>query len=134
MRHISSTCCTCPVINYGNKYKYILSEINIASKYKVAGPLRMKQVKDIAKMIVKIYKVGPLTYTKVFQCDNGGEFKAEVSKMLEKHGVMIQCPMTTYKHTHMAFLEALNSYSQSNHSRSKMHKSWMILKDVVNLG
>ena len=28
--------------------------------------------------------------------------------MLEKYGAMIQCAMTKYKHTHMAFIEALN--------------------------
>ena len=36
---------------YGNKYKYILSGIDVASRYKVARPLRMKQAKDIANMI-----------------------------------------------------------------------------------
>ena len=36
---------------YGNKYKYILSSINVASIYKVGRPIRMKQVKDIADMI-----------------------------------------------------------------------------------
>ena len=41
-------------------------------------------------MIADIYKVGPLTYPSTFQCDNGSEFKTEVSKMLEKHGVKIQ--------------------------------------------
>ena len=40
-------------------------------------------------MIVDIYKVGPLTYPKIIQCDNGSEFKAEVSKMFEKHEVCI---------------------------------------------
>ena len=50
-------------------------------------PLRIKQVKDIAEMIANSYKAGLLTYPKVFQCDNGSEFKAEVPKMLEKHGV-----------------------------------------------
>ena len=29
----------------------------------------------MAEMIADIYKVGPLTYPKVFQCDNGSEFK-----------------------------------------------------------
>ena len=60
---------------YGNKYKYILSEIDVASRYKVARPMRMKQVKDIADMIADIYKVGPLTYPKVFQCDNKASSK-----------------------------------------------------------
>ena len=93
---------------YGNKYKYILSGIDVASRYKVARSLRTKQVKDVADMIADIYKVGPLTYPKIFQCDNGSKFKAEVTKMLEKHEVRIQHAMTKYKHTHTAFVEALN--------------------------
>ena len=28
-------------------------------------------------------------YSEVFQCDNGGEFKGEVAKLLEKHNVDI---------------------------------------------
>ena len=51
--------------------------------------MRTKWAKDIADMIADIYKVGPLTYPKVFQCDNGSQFKAGVPKVLEKHGVMI---------------------------------------------
>ena len=93
---------------YGNKYKYILSGIDVASRYKVARPLRTKQAKDVADTIEDIYKVGPLTYPKIFQCDNGSEFKAEVTKMLEKHEVRIQHETTKYKHTHTAFVEALN--------------------------
>ena len=93
---------------YGNKYKYILSGIDVASRYKVARPLRTKQAKDVAEMIADIYKVGPLTYPKIFQCNNGSEFKAEVTKLLEKHGVKIRQVATKYKHTHTAFVEALN--------------------------
>ena len=51
---------------YGNKYKYILAWINVASRYKVARPLRTKQAKDVANMIADIYKVGPLTHPKMF--------------------------------------------------------------------
>ena len=68
----------------------------------------MEQAKDIANMIADIYKVGPLTYPEVFQCHYGSEFKAEVPKMLEKHGVMIRHATTKYKHTHMAYAKALN--------------------------
>ena len=59
-------------------------------------------------MIADIYKVGPLTYPKIFQCDNGSEFKAEVTKMLEKHEVTTRRMTTKYKPTHTAFVEALN--------------------------
>ena len=75
---------------YGNKYKYILAGIDAASRYKVVRPLRTKQAHDVAEMIADFYKVGPLMYPKIFQCDNGSEFKGEVTKMLEKHEVKIQ--------------------------------------------
>ena len=93
---------------YGNKYEYILAGIDAASKFKVARPLRTKQARDVAEMIADIYKVGPLTYPKIFQCDNGSGFKGDVTKMLEKNEVKLQQVMTKYKHTHTAFFEALN--------------------------
>ena len=93
---------------YGNKYKYIPAGIDGTSRFKVARPLRTKQAKDVAEMIADIYKVGPLKYPKIFQCDNGSEFKGDVTKMLEKNEVKIQRVTTKYKHTHTAFVEALN--------------------------
>ena len=93
---------------YGNKYKYILAGIDAASRYKVVRPLRTKQAKDVAEMIADIYKVGPLTHPKIFQCNNGSEFKAGATKLLEKHEAKIRRVTTKYKHTHTAFVEALN--------------------------
>ena len=92
----------------GSEYKYILARIDAASRYKVARPLRTKQVRDVAEMIADICKVGSLTYPSIFQCDNGSEFKGDVTKMLEKNEVKIQQVMTKYKHTHTAFVKALN--------------------------
>ena len=77
-------------ILYGSKYKYIPGGIDAASRYKVTRPLRTKQAHNVAEMIADIYKVGPLTYPKIFQCDNGSEFKGDVTKMLEKQEVNIQ--------------------------------------------
>ena len=93
---------------YGSKYKYILAGIDAASRFKVARSLRTKQVRDVAEMIADIYKVGPLKYPKIFQCDNGREFKGDVTKMLEKNKVKIQRVTTKYKHIHTAFVKALN--------------------------
>ena len=93
---------------YGSKYKCILAGIDAGSRYKVARPLRTKQVRDAAEMIADIYKVGPLTYPKIFQCDNGSEFKGDVTKILEKNEVRIRHVMMKYKHTLTAFVEALN--------------------------
>ena len=70
--------------------------------------LRTKQAKDVVDMIADFYKVSPLTYPKIFHCDNGSEFKAEVTEMLEKHEVKIRRVTTKYKYTHTAFVEALN--------------------------
>ena len=69
---------------------------------------RTKQAKDVAKMIADIYKVGPLTFPKIFQCDSGSKFKAEITKVLEKHEVTIRDTTTKYKHTHTAFIKVLN--------------------------
>ena len=93
---------------YGSKYKYILAGIDAASRFKVARPLRTKQMRSIAEMIADIYKVGPLKYPKIFQCNNGSEFKGDVAKLLEKQEVKIRRVTTKYKHTHTAFVEALN--------------------------
>ena len=93
---------------YGNKHKYILAGINAASRFKIVRPLQTKQVRDVAEMLADIYKFGPLKYPKIFQCDNGSEFKGDVTKMLEKNEVKIQRVMTKYKHTHTGFVEALN--------------------------
>ena len=93
---------------HGNKYKYILTGIDVASRFKVTGPLRTKQARGVAEMISDIYKVGPLTYPKIFQCDNGSEFKGDLTKMLEKNEVKIRQVTTKYAHTHTAFVEALN--------------------------
>ena len=93
---------------YGSKYINILVGIDAASRFKVTRLLRTKEVKDVAQMIADIYKVGPLKYPKIFQCDNCSEFKGDVTKMLEKNEVKIRQVTTKYKHTHTAFVEALN--------------------------
>ena len=74
------------------KYKYILSEIDVPSRYKVARPL---ETQNRQKMLV--IKVGHLTYPKIFQYDSGSEFKGEVTKLLEKHEVHIRCVTMKYR-------------------------------------
>ena len=65
----------------GNTYKYILTGVDVASKYKVARPLRTKKLSKVAFVLEAIFKKGGVfKYPKVFQCDNGSEFKNEVTK------------------------------------------------------
>ena len=93
----------------GNTYKYILTGIDVASRYKVARPLRTKKSREVGYVLEAIYKKsGVFKYPKTFQCDNGSEFKNEVTKLLEKHNVEIRRATTKYKHTHTAFVEAFN--------------------------
>ena len=91
----------------GNAYKYILTDVDVPSRYKVARALRTKKVSEVAFVLEAIFKkVGVLKYPKVFQCDNGSEFKSDVTKFLEKHNTDIRRTTTKYKHTHTAFTEA----------------------------
>ena len=93
----------------GNTYKYILTGIDVASRYKVARPLRTKKSSEVAFVLEAIYKKGGVfKYPKMFQCDNGPEFKNEVTKLLEKYNAEIRRATTKHKHTHMAFVEAFN--------------------------
>ena len=94
----------------GNMYKYTLRGTNVASSYKVARALKTKKSSEIAFVLEAFYKKkgSALKYPKTFQCDNGSEFKNEVTKLLEKHNVDIRRATTKYKHTHTAFVEAFN--------------------------
>ena len=63
----------------------------------------------VAFVLEAIYKKGGVfKYPKMFQCDNGPEFKNEVTKLLEKYNAEIRRATTKHKHTHMAFVEAFN--------------------------
>ena len=93
----------------GNTYKYILTGIDVASRYKVARSLRTKKSSEVAFVLEAIYKKGGVfKYPKVFQCDNRPEFKNEVTKLLEKHNADIRRATMKYKHTNTAFVEASN--------------------------
>ena len=96
---------------YGSKYKYILSGVDIASRFKVARPLRTKKVKDVAALIEDIYKAGEehgLAWPKTVMLDAGTEFLGEVTKLFQKHNVKIDRTVTKYHHRHTAFVENFN--------------------------
>ena len=74
----------------GNTYKYILTGIDVASRYKVVRLLRAKKSSEVPFVLEAIYKKGGVfNYPKTFQCDHGSEFKNEVTKLLEKHNIEI---------------------------------------------
>ena len=92
----------------GKTYKYVLSGVDVASRYGAAKPLMTKKSSEVAFVLEKIYKKkkgGVLKYSKDLQIDNGSEFKGKVTKLLEKHNVKIRRATTKYKHTHTSFVE-----------------------------
>ena len=81
---------------YGTEYKYILTGVDVASRYKVARALRSKEADEVAFVLEAIYKKGgDFKYPKIFQCDNSSKFKSKVTKLLESHSVEIE-RATTY--------------------------------------
>ena len=93
----------------GNKYKYILTGICVASRYRVTKPLSTKKSGEAAFLFEAIYKKGgTFKYLKVSQCGNGSEFKGEVTKLPEKQNFDIPRATTKYKHTHTAIVETSN--------------------------
>ena len=72
---------------YGNIYKYVLCVEDVASRYKAGRPLKTKKSSEVVDMLEDIYRKGPLKYPETFQCDNGSEFKGDVTKLLKKHNV-----------------------------------------------
>ena len=93
---------------YGNIYEYVLCVEDVASRYKAGRPLKTKKASEVVDMLEDIYRKGPLKYPETFQCDNGSEFKGDVTKLLEKHNVEIKRATTKYHHRFTAFVERMN--------------------------
>ena len=75
----------------GNTYRYLLSGVDVASRFKVAKPLTVKKSSKVAFVLEVINKKGgAFKYPKVLQIDNGSEFKGEVTELFEKHNVDIR--------------------------------------------
>ena len=71
-------------------YKYALTIVDVASRYKEAEPLATKQAKEVAQALSKIYERSPLNFPNLLQVDPGSEFKGEVKQLLDKNGVSIR--------------------------------------------
>ena len=67
-------------------YKYVLTVVDVASRYKEAEPLVTKEAKEVAGALERIYKRGPLRWPKLLQVDPGREFMGAVSPLMAKHG------------------------------------------------
>ena len=71
-------------------YKYALNIVDVASRYKGSYRLATKNSKEVAQAFKWIYENTPLTYPKTLIIDDGKEFYGDVTKLMEKHDVIIQ--------------------------------------------
>ena len=71
-------------------YKYALTVVDVASRFKEAEPLTSKTAVEVAEALLHIYKRSPLKWPKLLQVDPGKEFMGAVSQLLAKHGVSVR--------------------------------------------
>ena len=71
-------------------YKYALTVVNIASRYKEAEPLTSKDSDEVANAFQSIYRRSPLTWPQMLQVYPGREFMGGVTKEMEKHKTYIR--------------------------------------------
>ena len=88
-------------------YKYALTVVDIANRYKEAEPLTSKNSDEVAKAFQAIYKRGPLACPQMLQVDPGREFMGAVTKETEKHKTYIRRGRTEI-HRDQAIVERFN--------------------------
>ena len=71
-------------------YKYALTVVDVASRYKEAEPLSSKDSGEVAKAFEKIYARGPLRWPTLLQVDPGKEFMGKVNELAKKHNVSVR--------------------------------------------
>ena len=71
-------------------FRYALTVVDVASRYKEAEPLTSKNSDEVAKAFQTIYRRSPLTWPKMLQVDPGREFMGAVTKEMEKHKTYIR--------------------------------------------
>ena len=88
-------------------YKYALTVVDIASRYKEAEPLTSKDSAEVAKAFQSIYRRSPLTWPQMLQVDPGREFMGSVTKEMESHKTYIRRGRTEI-HRDQAIVERFN--------------------------
>ena len=71
-------------------YRYALTVVDVASRYKAAKALTSKESVEVAKGFARIYRRGPLKWPQLLQVDLGREFMGAVTKMANEHNVTIR--------------------------------------------
>ena len=123
-------------------YKYGLNIVDVASGYKGSYQLTTKNAKKVAQTFQWIYQNTSLTYPKTLIIDDGKEFYEDVTKLIEKHDVMIQRGDPN-QHCSQAIVERFNrtladrlfsfQYHKELENPSKSYREWVSrLQNVVS--
>ena len=88
-------------------YKYALTVVDVASRYKEAEPLASKESAEVATAFSTIYKRSRLKWPKLLQVDPGREFMGEVNKLMKSKNVKIRRGETGL-HRSQAIVERFN--------------------------
>ena len=72
------------------RFKYALTVVDIASRFKDAEPLTDKSAMAVSVALQTIYRRGPLKYPKMVQVDDGKEFKGAFNQLLLKHRIQVK--------------------------------------------
>ena len=88
-------------------YKYALTVVDVASRYKEAEFLTSKDSAEVAKAFQSIYRRSPLTWPQMLQVDPGREFMGSVTKEMENHKKYIRRGRTEI-HRDQAIVERFN--------------------------
>jgi len=106
-------------------FKYCLALVDVASRYKVARPLKTKDAATVARELASIYDdaMCPLVWPEQMMVDLGGEFMGATTKVLEKHGVRTRRADKGH-HRSQAFAESFNKVLAQRLFRSMYHRGF----------
>ena len=123
-------------------YKYALNIVDVASRYKGSYQLTSKNAKEVAQAFQWIYENTPLTYPKTLIVDDGKEFYGDMTKLMEKHDVIMQRGDPS-QHRSQGIVERFNrmlanrlfsyQYHKELEDPSKSNREWVSrLQNVVS--
>ena len=126
----------------GTAYKYALNIVDVASRYKGSYQLTTKNAKEVPQAFQWIYENTPLNYPKTLIVDDGREFCGDVTKLMEKHDVIIQ-RRDPSQHRSQGIVERFNrtladrlfsyQYHKELEDLSKSNREWVSrLQNVVS--
>ena len=123
-------------------YKYALNVVDVASRYKGSYQLTTKNSKEVAQAFQWMYKNTELNFPKTLIVHDGKEFYSEVTKLMEKHDVIIQRGDPS-QHRSQGIVERYNKtladrlfsyqYHKESEDPSKSNREWVFrLQNVVD--